>query len=278
MIETEESITQSESRNGPLLVADVWEQDSSETVDGLIIDIDGFEGPLDLLLSLAREQKVDLTKISILALVQQYLDYIAEAKYLRLEVAADYLVMAAWLAYLKSRLLLPPENDEQDEPSGEEMAAILAHRLRRLEAMREAAARLMTRNLLGRDLFSRGAPEGVRVIRTPQYEADVFDLLISYAHQRERTLVARVEMKPRKVWSIKQARIRLEQMLGISLEWTPILNILSKQFTGNPTDKQDIRSLKASTFGASLEMARDGKLELKQAEAFTPIYARQRAD
>lgn len=278
MIETEESKTQSESGIGPLRDDEGWEQASSENVTGLIIDIDGFEGPLDLLLTLAREQKVDLTKISILALVRQYLDYIARAKHLRLEVAADYLVMAAWLAYLKSRLLLPQEDDEQDEPSGEEMAAILAHRLRRLEAMREAAARLMTRNLLGRDLFSRGSPEGVRVIRTPEYEADVFDLLRAYAHQRERTLVARVEMKPRKVWSIKQARTRLEQMLGISLEWTPILNMLSQQFTGNSTDEQDIRSLKASTFGASLEMAREGKLELKQAEAFTPIFARQRAD
>ncbi len=277
MAETNRSKTRPESQAGADLQNDSWEMTKSGNVTGLIIDIDGFEGPLDLLLALAREQKVDLTKISILALAQQYLDYIARAQYLSLEIAADYLVMAAWLAYLKSRLLLPAEEEEQQGPSGEEMAAILAHRLRRLEAMREAAAKLMTRNLLGRDLFSRGAPEGVRVIRTPRYYADVFDLLRAYAHQRERTLVGRVEMKPRKVWSIKQARTRLEQMLGVSFEWTNILSVLSQSLADNPMDKDDLRSLTASTFGASLEMARDGKIELKQSDAFTPIYARQRA-
>lgn len=253
-----------------------WEKSKSDSDTGLIIDIDGFEGPLDLLLSLAREQKVDLSKLSILALVQQYLEYIAKAKYLRLEVAADYLVMAAWLAYLKSRLLLPSEEEEQQGPSGEEMAAILAHRMRRLEAMRNVATKLMTRNLLGRDLFPRGAPEGVRVIRTPEYQADIYDLLSAYAHQRERTLVAHVELKPRKVWSIKQARIRLEQMLGVSIEWTPILTAMSQSLADSLMEDEDMRSLKASTFGASLEMAREGKIELKQSEAFTPIYARQR--
>jgi segregation and condensation protein A len=255
---------------------EAWEaaEEAIGTEDALVVSLDGFEGPLDVLLALARTQKVDLAKISVLALADQYLLFIAEARKLRLELAADYLVMAAWLAYLKSRLLLPREA-AADQPSGEELAARLAFRLKRLEAMRNAAAVLMTRKRLGRDIFARGMPEGTRTIRVRQYTAIIYDLLKAYAEQRRRT-TKRVHVVPRRtVWSIKEARQRLEALIG---QWTGEWMALSKyleQYLGTP----DIaRTAVASSFGATLEMAREGLVELSQAEPFAPIYVRKRED
>ncbi|HEX5931539.1 MAG TPA: ScpA family protein, partial [Methyloceanibacter sp.] len=180
-----------------------WEGGEAELEAGdrLVVDVEGFEGPLDLLLALARTQKVDLAKISVLALAQQYLDFIAEARRLRLEIAADYLVMAAWLAFLKSKLLLPAEPSEEGEPTGAELAALLAFRLKRLDAMREASAQLMTRKRLGRDVFARGLPEPMRVTRKSIYGANVYDLLKAYSQQRQRMAVRSLRMPPRAVWS-----------------------------------------------------------------------------
>lgn len=240
--------------------------------DAFRVDLDGYEGPLDLLLALARSHKLDLAKLSMLALAQQYLDFIAEARRLRLEVAADYLVMAAWLTYLKSKLLLPKEDSDEDGPSGEELAAALALRLKRLEAMRDAAARLMTRKRLGRDVFARGAPEGIRLHRRSRYEANVFDLLKAYAHQRQRTAVRAIRYPRRPVWSIKDARSRLERLLGQSLDWAPIDEIMARY----GAVAEDRRSVVASTFGATLEMTREGHIELRQARAFAPLYVRRR--
>jgi segregation and condensation protein A len=252
-----------------------WE--ASEEVpreeEALVVALDGFEGPLDVLLILARTQKVDLAKISVLALAEQYLLFIAEAQKLRLELAADYLVMAAWLAYLKSRLLLPRASAGDDQPSGEELAARLAFRLQRLEAMRGAAATLMTRKRLGRDVFARGMPEGVRTIRVRQFTAAIYDLLKAYSEQRKRT-VKRVHVVPRRiVWSIKEARDRLEALVGkCDASWVQ-LDMFLEQYGAAP----DIaRTALASSFGATLEMARDGLLELSQAGPFAPIYVRKR--
>jgi len=240
--------------------------------DAFVVDVEGFEGPLDLLLSLARANKLDLTKISMLALAEQYLEFIAALRQLRLEMAADYLVMAAWLAFLKSKLLLP-EDEDDEEPTGEELAAMLAFRLRRLEAMRDAAAQLMTRKRLGRDFFARGLPEGIRLMRTSEYEANVYDLLKAYAERRRRSSVRTIQFAKREVWSIKEARARLEPILGASAEWAP-LDVLLAQFL----DETEMRSTAiASSFGASLELAREGQIELKQSRAFAPLYLRRRA-
>jgi segregation and condensation protein A len=254
---------------------EAWEaaEDAVGTPEALIVSLDGFEGPLDVLLALARTQKVDLAKISILALADQYLLFIAEARKLRLELAADYLVMAAWLAFLKSKLLLPKETGADDSPSGDELAARLAFRLKRLEAMRNAAAALMTRKRLGRDVFARGMPEGVRTIRVRQYTGVIFDLLKAYADQRRRT-VKRVHVVPRRtVWSIKDARQRLEAIVGqLTGEWMELEKYL-EQYRDNP----DVaRTAVASSFGAALEMAREGMVEISQAEPFAPIYMRKR--
>ena len=238
----------------------------------LIVSLDGFEGPLDVLLALARTQKVDLAKISVLALAEQYLAFIAEAQKLRLELAADYLVMAAWLAFLKSRLLLP-RDVASDAPSADELAARLAFRLQRLNAMREAAAQLMTRKRLGRDVFARGMPEGVRTIRVRQYTAIIYDLLKAYADQRRRN-VRRVHVVARRtVWSIKQARERLELMLGACDRWVELEAYLA-QYLAVP----DLaRTVTASSFSAALEMAREGVVDISQAKPFAPIYVRRRA-
>ena len=238
----------------------------------LIVDVDGFEGPLDLLLSLARTQKLDLAKISILALAEQYLAFVDAARRLRLDLAADYLVMAAWLAFLKSKLLIPEKDDAEGEPTGAELAAFLAHRLQRLEAMREAAKTLMERKQLNIDVFPRGYPEGVRIHRTSRYEANVYDLLQAYAQQRQRTAVTTVKFAKRPVWSIKEARSRLEKMLGLQVEWAPLNKYLS-QYLGDPEMR---RTALASAFGASLEMAREGLVEIRQGEAFAPLYVRCR--
>jgi segregation and condensation protein A len=238
----------------------------------LVVDVAGFEGPLDLLLDLARAQKVDITRISILALADQYLAYIEKIRSLRLELAADYLVMAAWLAYLKSRLLLP-EVADGEEPTGAELAAELAFRLRRLEAMREAAARLANRDRLGRDVFARGDPEPVEIVRRNEYSATLHDLLSAYARQRQYNAVAVVHVAPREVWSLQEAREALGRMVGRVAEWTP-LDALLTQYLVRPDMR---RSVTASAFGASLELAREGRLELRQTEPFAPIYIRDRA-
>jgi segregation and condensation protein A len=258
---------------------DAWEaaEDAVGTQQALVVSLEGFEGPLDVLLALARTQKVDLAKISVLALADQYLVFVAQALKLRLELAADYLVMAAWLAYLKSKLLLPREAGTEDQPTGDELAARLAFRLKRLEAMRNAAAGLMTRKRLGRDIFARGMPEGVRTIRVRQYTAVIYDLLKAYAEQRRRT-TKRVHVIPRRtVWSIKEARQRLEALVGqltseAAGQWLQLDKYL-EQYLANP----DVaRTAVASSFGAALEMAREGLVEISQAEPFAPIYMRKR--
>ena len=241
--------------------------------DAFLVDIEGFEGPLDLLLALARTQKVDLARISILALVDQYLIFIAEAQKIRLELAADYLVMAAWLAYLKSRLLLPREKDEVNTASAEELAQRLAFRLMRLDAMRNAAAQLVTRKRLGRDVFQRGQPELPKTVRETTYTAEVYDLLKAYAEQRKRTIKLVHVVKARKVWSIKEARTRLEKLIGASAgNWTQ-LDLFLAQYMPHGEEE---RTAKASSFGATLEMAREGLLDIRQDEPFAPIYMRKR--
>ncbi len=238
----------------------------------LVVDVEGFEGPLDLLLALARTQKVDLAKISVLALAQQYLDFISEARKLRLEIAADYLVMAAWLAFLKSKLLLPAEPSEEGEPTGAELAALLAFRLQRLGAMRDAAAQLMTRKRLGRDVFARGMPEPIRLIRESTFGANVYDLLKAYAQQRQRTATHSLRMPRRTVWSLKEARAELERLLGMSVDWAPLDQLLI-EFLVEP---ELARTVLASGFSATLEMTREGKIELRQAKEFAPLLVRRR--
>lgn len=254
-----------------------WEapgiNDLPAAADAFLVDVEGFEGPLDLLLALARTQKVDLAKISILALVEQYLLFIAEAQKIRLELAADYLVMAAWLAYLKSRLLLPRDKEDPDSSTAEELAQRLAFRLMRLDAMRNAVAQLVTRKRLGRDVFGRGLPEASKTVRETTYTAQVYDLLKAYAEQRKRTIKIVHVVKARRVWSIKDARQRLERLVGASSgEWAQ-LDLFLEQYL--PKGEEE-RSAIASSFGATLEMAREGLIELRQDEPFSPIFMRKR--
>jgi segregation and condensation protein A len=253
-----------------------WDEEakgaSADRDDKLVVDVEGFEGPLDLLLALARTQKVDLAKISVLALAQQYLDFIAEARRLRLEVAADCLVMAAWLTFLKSKLLLPAEPSEDGDPTGEELAALLAFRLKRLDAMRDAAAQLMTRKRLGRDIFPRGMPEPTSLTRHSTYEANVYDLLKAYSQQRQRTATHTLHVRPRTVWSIKEARDELERLLGMTLDWAPIEELLV-EFLVEPELR---RTALASSFSASLEMTREGMVELSQSKPFAQLLIRRR--
>lgn len=251
-----------------------WEsgEDHLAAGDRLVVDVEGFEGPLDLLLALARTQKVDLAKISVLALAQQYLDFITEARRLRLEIAADYLVMAAWLAFLKSKLLLPAEPSEEGEPTGAELAALLAFRLKRLDAMRGASAQLMTRKRLGRDVFARGLPEPTRITRKSVYGANVYDLLKAYSQQRQRIAVRSLRLPPRTVWSLKEARDELERLLGMNLDWAPLDRLLA-EFLVEPELR---RTAMASSFTATLEMTREGALELRQSKSFAPLLIRRR--
>lgn len=245
--------------------------DEMSAAERLMVTLNGFEGPLDLLLSLARTQKLDLAKISILDLVEQYLGFISEARALRLEIAADYLVMAAWLAFLKSKLLLPAqETNEEDGPSGQELALHLAFRLKRLEAMRDAVARLFGRKQFGQDFFARGMPEPVRTIKKSEWWANVYDLLKAYADQRRRTAVVPVIMGGRTVWSIKEARERLEELVGITGHWAALDHYLAEWLMD---DKQRKTAL-ASSFGATLELSREGFLEIRQECAFAPLYIR----
>ena len=265
----------SEGPGGPDMISD-WEDEDPRLEAGpgdtLVVDVEGFEGPLDLLLALARTQKVDLAKISVLALAQQYLDFIAEARRLRLEVAADYLVMAAWLAFLKSKLLLPAEKDEEGEPTGAELAALLAFRLKRLHAMREVSAQLMTRKRLGRDVFARGTPEPIRITRKSIYEANVYDLLKAYSRQRQRTAIRTWQIRQRTVWSLKEARAELERLLGIACDWAPLDQLLA-EFLVEPELR---KTALASSFTATLEMTREGALEIRQAKSFAPLLIRRR--
>ncbi len=235
--------------------------------DALRLSFDVWEGPLDLLLTLARGQKVDLRQISILALVEQYLAYIDSARALKLEVAADYLVMAAWLAYLKSALLLP--KDPLEEPSPDELALRLQLRLQRLAAMREAAARLMARDRLGRDVFVRGAPEGLREIRLRQWDASLYDLLAAYGQVKARAAPVVHMIARRPVVTLDAALAHLERLLGVRLDWTELAAFLPGDYDGPLR-----RSAVASSFVAALELARQGKLELRQEETFGPLYLR----
>jgi segregation and condensation protein A len=235
----------------------------------LVVDLEGYEGPIDMLLTLAREQKVDLTKISLLALADQYLAYISAARRLRLEIAADYLVMAAWLAYLKSRPLLP-EPAPADEPSGAELAAALTHQLKRLEAMQQSGARLMARPQLGRDVFARGAPEGLPRVLRPIYDATLYDLLRAYGDQRQRKEAAVLHIAPPELFSMDDALQRLSRLLGRMPEWRMLVSFLPPGLRGGIVE----RSAVAATFAASLELVRAGKLQLRQDSAFGPIYLR----
>jgi segregation and condensation protein A len=239
----------------------------------LIVDVDGFEGPLDLLLELARRQKVDLHRISILALADQYLAFVEAARKVRLELAADYLVMAAWLAYLKSRLLLPSERKTDGEPSAEELAGALADRLRALEAIRRAAQLLMARPQLGRDVFARGAPEDVALVQKPLWEASIHDLLQAYARRRETQALSRVTIAKRFVWSLGEARAALERLVGQMADWAPLDHYLI-QYAVEPAMR---RSMSASAFASALEMVREGHLELRQDKAFDKLWMRRRA-
>ncbi|MEZ5840166.1 MAG: ScpA family protein [Hyphomicrobiales bacterium] len=250
------------------------EQERASADPTFVIDVAGFEGPLDLLLTLARNQKVDLARISILALAEQYLGFIENLRRLRLEVAADYLVMAAWLAYLKSRLLLPePPGDE--EPTGEELAAMLAFRLQRLEAVRSAAGRLFARDRLGRDVFARGAPEPLEVRRQAVFADTLYDLLKAYGSLRQRTIVSSVHVRRRPVLSLPDARDMLMRLMGGAVDWVPIEGFLADYLEDAPEGRT---SVIASSFSASLELVREGVMELRQAEPFGRLYVRRRPD
>ncbi len=252
--------------------------DAPSSGEAFMVDVDGFEGPLDLLLALARTQKVDLAQISVLALVEQYLAFINEAQRLKLEIAGDYLVMAAWLAFLKSRLLLPKEKIEDGQETAEEMAQKLAFRLARLEAMRNAMAQLMTRKRLGRDVFARGMPEGVKTVRDTEWTAQIYDLLKAYADQRRRTVKASHVVKARNVWSIKDARTRLEKLVGESRGLWTQLDLFLHHYLPETAPAEEHKTVVASSFGATLEMARDGFVELQQEAPFAPLFVRKRED
>src|SRR6266699_3228265 len=237
----------------------------------LVVDVEGFEGPLDLLLTLARQQKVDLARISILALADQYLAFIEEARRLRLELAADYLVMAAWLAYLKSRLLLPDSHAPEGQ-TAEDMANALALRLKRLEAIRDVAERLFGRPLLDRDIFSRGQPEPIAHIKRPEWTATLYDLLSAYAAQRQKHALARLHFAKRAVWSLAEAREVLERLIGQSSDWSRLDEFLIS-YVVEPSLAPTVF---ASSFASTLEMVREGVMEVHQQGAFAPLYVRKR--
>jgi segregation and condensation protein A len=240
--------------------------------EALIVDVDGFEGPLDLLLTLSRTQKVDLRRISVLQLAEQYLKFIETARGLRIELAADYLVMAAWLAFLKSRLLLPP--DPADEgPSGEDLAAHLAFQLERLQAMREAAAQLMGRDRMGRDFFVRGLPEGVERVRKVRFTATLLDLMQAYARIRTRDDFRPFVMDRHDVLTMEQALDRMRHLIGFAGDWTDLSAYLPEGWGADPVRR---RSATAATFAASLELAKEGRIELRQGDMFAPIQIRRR--
>ncbi|MER8610240.1 ScpA family protein [Mesorhizobium sp. M1216] len=253
----------------------LWAENDDSRLTGdpaLVVDVAGFEGPLDLLLHLARNQKVDLSRISILALAEQYLAFVEKVRALRLELAADYLVMAAWLAFLKSKLLIPKQPGDEGE-SGEELAAVLQFRLKRLEAMRDAAARLVNRNRLGRDVFARGMPEMVIIEKRNAYSASLYDLLTAYAQQRQKQAITNVMIARRGVWSLKDARDVLIRLIGSLRDWTALDSFLVEYLAG----PEERRTAVASSFAATLELVREGKMEMRQDQVFAPLYLRGRA-
>jgi len=255
---------------------EAFEEDSRAPIDegdALVLDLDGYEGPIDVLLALARDQKVDLRKISILALADQYLAFISRARQLRLEIAADYLVMAAWLAYLKSRLLLP-EPDTEGEPTGAELAAALAFQLQRLQAMKDAGARLMALPQLGRNFLARGEPERFKVIQRPVFTASLYDLLKAYATYPGRRQDGSLRILPTDLYSMDDALKRLGGLIGKAVEWTTLASFLPQGLAGGLVRRSAI----AATFAASLEMARSGRLKLRQDRAFGPLYLRRSED
>ena len=247
--------------------------DRGDNEPAMLVDVDGYTGPLDLLLDLARKQKVDLHKISVLALADQYLQFIEKARTYRLELAADYLVMAAWLAYLKSRLLLPAPEKEEEVPAVD-LASRLAFRLRRLEAMREAAKMLFERAQLGRDFHVRGLPEQISVQKQTEWQANLYDLLRAYADQRQVLALSKVRFERRFVWSLPEARAALEKLLGENLEWAPLDDYLIR-FVVEPQWRATVR---ASSFSATLEMVREGVMEIRQDRAFAPLFVRNRSE
>ena len=255
---------------------DDWDQGRSVeariVAESLIVDVDGFEGPLDLLLMLSRTQKVDLRRISVLQLAEQYLEFVNRAKALRIELAADYLVMAAWLAYLKSRLLLPPDPTEAG-PTADELAAHLAFQLERLQAMREAAARLMARDRKGRDFFARGIPEDVMRIRRVRHSATLLDLMQAYARTRTRDEFRPFVMDRQHVYTMEQALERMRDLIGYAGDWTDLVSYLPDGWDLHP---QRRRSATAAHFAAVLELAKRGQIELRQPETFAPIQIRRR--
>jgi len=246
--------------------------EARRAAEALIVDVDGFEGPLDLLLTLSRTQKVDLRTISVLDLAEQYLAFIDRAERLRIELAADYLVMAAWLAFLKSRLLLPPDPAD-DGPTGEELAAHLAFQLERLHAMRERAAQLMARDRLGRDFFARGIPEDIARTRRVRYSATLLDLMQGYARLRTKDEFRPYSMDRDAVLTLEQALDRMRPLIGFAGDWTDLASYLPEGWTADPGRR---RSATAATFAAALELARLGQVELRQGETFAPIQLRRK--
>ena len=246
-------------------------QSTSAPAEVLHVDVGGYEGPLDLLLDLARRQKVDLARISILALAEQYLAFIEKVRERRIEVAADYLVMAAWLAYLKSRLMVPQAPGDE-EPSGEMLADMLQFRLKRLEAMRVAAGRLLNRPRLGLHIYARGAPEPLEVTRHSIWEASLYELLKAYTVQRERGVASEYHPRTRSVLSLQDARDILKRLIGESSEWVAMDTYLT-QYLARPEERNTVR---ASTFASSLELVRQGEIDIRQTETFGPIFLRRR--
>lgn len=240
-------------------------------IQSMIVDVEGFEGPLDLLLTLAQRQKVDLQRISVLHLAEQYLAFVEQARGLRLELAADWLVMAAWLAYLKSRLLLPLD-PQAEGPTAEELAAHLAFQLERLEAMRQAASRLMARDRLGRERFVRGAPQALTQIRHTAYSASLHDLLTAYARLRTRDDFRPYAFDRRDVFSLDDAMARLERLIGLQISWTDLAAFLAPDWQGQGPRR---RSALASSFFAALELARQGRAELRQDGPFGALHLRK---
>ncbi|MEJ1990792.1 MAG: ScpA family protein [Maritimibacter sp.] len=240
--------------------------------EALIVDVEGYEGPLDVLLTLSRTQKVDLRAISVLDLAKQYLTFVEKARHLRIELAADYLVMAAWLAFLKSRLLLPPEPGEEG-PSGEELAAHLAFQLERLQAMRDAAARLMARDQLGRDFFVRGVPEDVQHSRNITYSATLMDLMQAYARIRTKDEFRPYVMDRDALMTMEQALERMRELIGFAGEWTDIMSYIPEGWEVDPARR---RTATAAHFAASLELAKAGSIEIRQGEIFAPIQIRKK--
>lgn len=268
-----ESILMAGAAGGEDFDAPARVMSGDEAVDALVVNIEGYEGPLDVLLDLARHQKVDIRKISMVALVDQYLLFVEAAKARNLELAADYLVMASWLAYLKSKMLLPAAEDDGDEPTADEMAARLAFQLQRLEAMRKAVEDLQNLPQLGHEFFVRGAPEGVRVTHKPDWQADLLDLLKAYATQRISAVDRNYHIEPPAVYSIEAARHRLERILGSIPEWTE-LRVLTKSYGVDAPEP----SVLASSFNAVLEFAKAGQIDLRQLGSFEPIYIKARPE